>query len=85
MIGNKQTEKSKPIDLIVYYGNNLATDEPKESKYHLKFVNPTRPLLLPTIPVSTCETFIHEWIYLGLYSQTGCELTISVYGKEDDK
>lgn len=81
MVGNKQSNTSKPVSLVVYYGNSYAMNEPKESGHHLKFSNPCSTLLLHSHPPGS-EFFQYEWVYLGLSSQSGCELLIGAFAKD---
>ena len=80
--GKPLEENQKRYDLAVYYGCSYAINEPNASKYQLKFINPSlKTLNLPAIPKS--KTFRTEWIYIGLNSQSGCELNINFRFKAD--
>lgn len=74
--GKPLGENQKRYDIAVYYGCSYAFNEPNASRYQLKFIDPKHKTLnLPAIPKS--ETFRTEWIYIGLNSQSGCEISIT--------
>lgn len=46
-------------------------------------LNPEKIIQLATPPGR--ETYEGEWVYLTLYSQTGCSITLNVLFKDEEK
>ena len=82
MVGDKSPGASnKLVDLAVYYSNQDDMSDPSEQIHQLKFINPTKPCLMHA--ANGCEVFSNDWIYLGLYSEIGCELSILCFNSEE--
>jgi hypothetical protein len=81
MYGHKQSLNSVAVDLQVWYGNTYAHCEPSERSHFLHFANPVGRKELHAYPAGSFK-FSHEFLYLGMLSQSGCIITIEVIDEE---
>ena len=68
------------VDLELYYGIDYAHSEPTITKNQGILINPNGHYKLPLF--SEQKPFTTEYIYLGIHSQTGCELFLTLTIKE---
>ena len=74
--------KPKIVDLKVFYSSDQQQKEPDGQQFQKCWQNVKAVSLLPP---SGYEEYQSDWVYLSLYSVTGCSIQISVQFKDEDR
>ena len=78
----KKIRSGKLVDLRICYSNAGVT-EPSETSCTKFIQNPLRSFPLP--PPLGRETYDQEWLYLSMFSASGCVFTANVLFKDEER
>jgi hypothetical protein len=78
----KKPKTGKLVDLRICYSNTGVT-EPSESNCTKFIQNPLRSF--PLTPPQGRETYDYDWLYLSMFSVSGCLFTANVLFKDEER